>query len=137
MWGDPAFGEVAASGRSLSLLNLDWIARNGGGYGPRRDKPAPAAGFINTEWTHGAVINATKWRTVTHRRSLWNQLRSECGDKALNLFGKSWVGQPLLQQLRSQKAHVGQAAEHTHSAQQWRGATGAFVTAHPPLTAQL
>ena len=30
LWGDdPAFGKVAASGRSSSLINLDWMARGG------------------------------------------------------------------------------------------------------------
>ena len=56
LWGDPSSGKVAASGRSSSLLNLDWIARNGRGYGPRRDKPAPATSFIVTKWAHGAVV---------------------------------------------------------------------------------
>ena len=65
LWGDdPAFGKVAASGRSSSLLNTDWMVRCGRGCTPASAKQAPATGYINPVLASNQALDdraATYW----------------------------------------------------------------------------
>jgi hypothetical protein len=84
---DLAFDKVEAAGRSASLLNIDWIARNARGYGPHAAKVVPAGGYINAVWSAPARLpereSAHRENTVRIQRGQYDALLREKRRKRL------------------------------------------------------